>query len=103
MAIGKGLLDRLLAGRDRQDLVAKDGLVTELKKALSERLLNAELDERLVGEAGRSVGDHRNGASKKTMLAGTSKMTLGIPRDRDGSFDPELIAKYQRRFPVAGR
>jgi putative transposase len=99
MAIEKELLDQLLAGRDPQDLFAKDGLVDELKKALSERLLNAELDEHLIGEAGRSVGNHRNGASKKTMLTGTSKVTLDIPRDRDGSFDPKLIAKYQRRFP----
>lgn len=67
MAIEKELLDQLLAGRDPQDLFAKDGLVHELKKALSERLLNAELDEHLVGEAGRDVGNHRNGASKKTL------------------------------------
>ena len=98
MAIEKDLLDQLLAGRDPQDLFAKDGLVDELKKALSERLLNAELDEHLVGEAGRSVGNHRNGKSRKTMLTGTSKVTLDIPRDRDGSFAPKLIAKYQRRF-----
>ena len=99
MAIEKDLPDQLLAGRDPQDLFAKDGLVDELKKALSERLLNAELDEHLVGEAGRSVGNHRNGKSRKTMLTGTSKVTLDIPRDRDGSFAPKLIAKYQRRFP----
>jgi putative transposase len=99
MAIEKELLDRLLAGRDPQDLFAKDGLVDELKKALSERLLNAELDAHLVGDAGRVAGNHRNGASKKTMLTGTSKVTLDIPRDRDGTFDPKLIAKYQRRFP----
>lgn len=54
MAIEKDLLDRLLAGRDPQDLFAKDGLVAELKKALSGRLLNAELDEHLVGEVGRA-------------------------------------------------
>ncbi len=99
MAIEKALLDQLLAGRDPQDLFAKDGLVDELKKALSERLLNAELDEHLVGDAGRAAGNHRNGVSKKTMLTGTSRVTLDIPRDRDGSFDPKLIAKYQRRFP----
>jgi putative transposase len=74
-------------------------LCSDPKKALSERLLNAELDEHLVGDSDRSVGNHRNGKSKKTMLTGTSKMTLDIPRDRDGTFDPKLIAKYQRRFP----
>ncbi len=46
-----------------------------------------------------SNGNHRNGYSKKSVLTGTSKMTLSVPRDRAGTFDPKLIAKYQRRFP----
>ena len=99
MAIEKELLDQLLAGRDPQELFAKDGLVDELKKALSERLLNTELDQHLGAEAERTTGNHRNGSSKKTMLTGSSKVTLDIPRDRSGTFDPKLIAKYQRRFP----
>jgi len=40
-----------------------------------------------------------NGTSKKTMLTGTSKVTLDTPRDRAATFDPKLIARYQRRFP----
>jgi putative transposase len=99
MAIEKELLDQLLAGRDPQELFSKDGLVDELKKALSERLLNTELDEHLDDEDRRGARNHRNGSSKKTMLTGTSKVTLDIPRDRAGTFDPKLIAKYQRRFP----
>ena len=47
MAIEKELLDQLLAGRDPKDVFNKDGLVDELKKALSERILNTELDEHL--------------------------------------------------------
>ena len=69
-----------------------------MKKALSERLLVAELDEHLVGEAGRGVGNHRDGASETKMLTGTSKVTLDIPRD--GSFNSKLMAKYQLRFPI---
>ena len=99
MAIEKELLDQLLAGRDPQDLFGKDGLVDELKKALSERILNTELDEHLGSEAEKRSGNHRNGTSKKSMLTGTSKVTLDIPRDRSGTFDPQLIEKYQRRFP----
>ncbi len=68
MAIDKELLDQLLAGHNPQDLFTKGGLVDDLKKALSERLLNPELDEHLVGEVGRAAGNHRNGASNKTML-----------------------------------
>jgi putative transposase len=99
MAIEKDLLDQLLAGRDPKDVFNKDGLVDELKKALSERILNAEIDEHLDGAGGEGNRNHRNGYSKKSVLTGTSKMTLSVPRDRAGTFDPKLIAKYQRRFP----
>jgi len=99
MAIEKELLDRLLADRDPEEVFAKDGLLDDLKKALSERILNAELDEHLDGEEGSQAGNRRNGSSQKTVLTDTSKIVLDIPRDRAGRFDPQLIAKYQRRFP----
>lgn len=99
MAIEKELLDRLLAGRDPQEVFARDGLFDDLKKALSERILNAELDEHLDVERGEERLNRRNGHSRKSVLTGTSKIELAIPRDRAGSFDPKLIAKYQRRFP----
>ena len=99
MAIEKELLDQLLAGRDPKDVFNKDGLVDELKKALSERILNTELDEHLDVDGVEGKPNHRNGYSKKSVLTGTSKMTLSVPRDRAGPFDPKLIAKYQRRFP----
>jgi hypothetical protein len=73
--------------------------VDELKKALSERILNTELDEHLDSDGAEGKSNHRNGYSKKSVLTGTSKMTLSVPRDRAGTFDPKLIAKYQRRFP----
>ena len=99
MAIKKDTLDQLLAGRDPQDVFAKDGLVDELKKALANRVLSAELDDHLDGEAAAGKPNRRNGYSKKTVLGETSKLELRIPRDREGTFDPKLIAKYQRRFP----
>ena len=99
MAIQKDLLDQLLAGRDPKDVFNKDGLVDELKKVLSERILNTETRGHLDADSGEGKGNHRNGYSKKSVLTGTSKMTLSVPRDRAGTFDPKLIAKYQRRFP----
>jgi putative transposase len=99
MAIEKALLDQLLAGREPNEVFAKDGLLDDLKKALSERILNAELDEHLDEERGDGRSNRRNGTSKKSVLTGTSKLSLDIPRDRSGTFDPKLIAKYQRRFP----
>ena len=92
-------MDQLLAGRDPEELFSKDGLIDELKKALSERILSAELDDHLETESTEGAVNRRNGSSRKTVLTGTSKVTLAVPRDRAGTFDPKLIAKYQRRFP----
>ena len=95
----KELLDELLAGHDAQTVFEQDGLLDGLKKALAERILNAEMDVHLGQEAEQSAGNHRNGASAKTVLTDTGKLELAIPRDRQGRFEPALIAKYQRRFP----
>ena len=64
MAIEKDILDQLLAGRDPQEIFSRDGLVDELKKALSERILNAELEEQLVGERQAGRSNRRNGSSQ---------------------------------------
>jgi putative transposase len=95
--IPDALVDQLLAGADAKTAFDKDGLLDELKKALAERALNAEMDHHL--ESGEGDGNRRNGYGKKTVLTGTGKITLEVPRDRLSTFDPQLIAKYQRRFP----
>lgn len=95
--IADALLDQLLAGADARAAFDKDGLLDELKKALAERALNAEMDHHL--ETGQEDGNRRNGYGKKTVLTGTGKIALEVPRDRLSTFDPHLIAKYQRRFP----
>jgi putative transposase len=96
--IADELLDRLLSGTDAATALQQGGLLDELKKALAERALNAEMDHHLGGEAG--AGNSRNGYGRKTVLTDTGgRIALEVPRDRQGSFDPQLIAKYQRRFP----
>jgi len=96
--IADELLDRLLSGTDAAAALQQGGLLDELKKALAERALNAEMDHHLGGEAG--AGNSRNGYGRKTVLTDTGgRIALEVPRDRQGSFDPQLIAKYQRRFP----
>jgi putative transposase len=93
--IPDAVLDQLLGGADPKTAFAKDGLLDALKKALAERALNAEMDQHLADGAGNC----RNGYSSKTVLTGTGKIELSVPRDRLSTFDPQLIAKYQRRFP----
>jgi putative transposase len=99
MAIKKDVLDQLLAGRDPAKVFTDGGLVDELKKALANRVLNAELDDHLAGEAAAGKSNRRNGYSAKTVISETSRIELKVPRDREGTFDPKLIARYQRRFP----
>lgn len=93
------LLDQLLAGVDAKDAFAKDGLLDALKKALAERVLNAEMDHHLEAEAAEGRTNRRNGVNRKTVLTDTGAVEIAVPRDRDGRFDPQLIAKYKRRFP----
>jgi putative transposase len=105
MAIKKEILDELLKDKDPKTMFSSDGLLGELKKALAERVLNAEMDHHLADSTQEEVsegdksGNRRNGYSKKTVLTENEAIDLAIPRDRRGSFEPQLIAKYQRRFP----
>jgi putative transposase len=94
--IPDAILDQLLAGADPRAALEPNGLLDDLKKALAERVLNAEMDHHLAGEA---PGNRRNGYGKKTVLTDTGRIELSVPRDRQASFDPQLIARYQRRFP----
>jgi putative transposase len=95
----KELLDQLLAGRDPKTVLDSCGLIGDLKKALAERMLNAEMDVHLANEAEAGLRNHRNGTSGKTVLTPEGSLELSIPRDRHGRFDPALIGKYRRRFP----
>src|SRR3954464_8015335 len=95
--IPDAILDQRLAGADPKTAFDPNGLLDGLKKALAERILNAEMDHHLAGEGG--TGNGRNGYGRKSVITDTGKLDLQIPRDRQASFDPQLIAKYQRRFP----
>jgi putative transposase len=96
LKIPDAILDQLLAGADPKTAFDPNGLLDGLKKALAERALNAEMDHHLSGE---EAGNSRNGYGRKSVLTDTGKIELEVPRDRQASFDPQLIAKYQRRFP----
>jgi len=97
------LLDQLLCGYARpEDLTGENGLFKQLKRALIERALGAELSEHLGYEKGdplgRGSGNSRNGTSAKTLLTDDGEVEIAVPRDRAGSFEPRLVAKGQTHF-----
>ena len=97
------LLDQLLEGCEKpEDLLAPGGAFNRLRKRLIERLLGSELNVHLGYAKGQRVvaedGNHRNGYSAKTVLGEDGPVALDIPRDRFGTFEPQLIKKGQRRF-----
>jgi len=104
MAITKEVLDELL--KDYQgpdDLTGDEGLLKQLTKALVERAMGAELTEHLgyeKHEAGeKPSGNRRNGTSPKTVRSDQGPITLEMPRDRDGTFEPQIVGKHQRELP----
>jgi transposase-like protein len=97
------LIDQLLAqvqNKDAGSILGESGLAGQLKKQLAERMLNAELTHHLDTENKQGkAGNHRNGSSSKTVLTPGGELELDIPRDRQATFEPQLVAKYQRRLP----
>jgi len=99
------LIDQLLAqvhNKDAESILGESGLAGQLKKQLAERMLAAELTHHLHTEGKQGLakaGNHRNGSSQKTVLTPSGELELAIPRDRLATFEPQLVAKHQRRLP----
>jgi len=103
MTISKEVLDELLNGvENADDLLGDQGLMKELKVRLMERILGAELTEHLGYEPdadpATQQSNRRNGTSRKTLKGNDGALPIDVPRDRDGSFEPELIKKGQTRI-----
>lgn len=82
----------LKALQEGQALTGKDGILTPLMKQLTEAALAAELDSHLTND---TEANRRNGSTKKTIKAPTGSFELTTPRDRNGSFEPQLVKKHQ--------
>ncbi|WP_455428412.1 IS256 family transposase [Dryocola sp. LX212] len=82
----------LKALQDGQALTGKDGILTPLIKQLTEAALAAELDSHLAQDI---AANRKNGSSKKTLKTPTGAFELATPRDRNGSFEPQLVKKHQ--------
>src|SRR5450755_3070978 len=97
------MIDQLLEqyGQSREAILGAKGLIADLTKRVVERALAGELTHHLgyaKGEAPEEVDNHRNGYSSKRVLGEGGEMEIAVPRDRQGSFEPLLIGKGQRRF-----
>ena len=97
------LIDQIVKGPMSADAV--NAAYKAFKKALIERCLGAELSQHLGyfpgAEKPEEAGNHRNGSSAKTVLTEDGPLRIDVPRDREGSFDPVLIPKHERRFVTA--
>jgi len=97
------LVDELLAGaKTEEEIVGPGGLLSQLTKRLVERALEVELTDHLGYEPHQEppggTGNTRNGRSAKTLVTEHGPVRVDAPRDRDGSFEPKLVRKRQRRF-----
>src|SRR6266704_2112988 len=103
MAIDKALIDQLLADYKKpEDIIGENGLLKQLTKAILERALQAELTDHLGFEkhdpAGHHSGNSRNGSGRKALKGDFGELELETPRDRQASFEPQIVAKGQTRF-----
>jgi len=97
------LIDELIAGKTPEEIVGEGGLLQALTKRVYERALEGEMTHHLgyapKAPEGRNSGNSRNGKTTKTVKTGAADVSLEIPRDRNGEFEPQIVKKYQRRLP----
>jgi len=103
MAITKEVLDELLKEyKGPNDFYGQDGLIKQLSKALIERAMQTELTEQLGYEKSKAgekeTENRRNGTSSKTLRTDQGPMEIGIPRDRNGDYEPLIVPKHQREW-----
>ncbi len=96
----KQMLEELIPGPVTKEQFTD--IFENFKKAFIERAMGAEMSHHLGYEAGQAkpegATNHRNGSSAKTVITDTGSVRIGVPRDREGSFEPQLIGKHERRF-----
>src|SRR5579872_4129502 len=101
--ISDEVIDELLAGACSEEQIAgPGGLLAQLTKRLVERAMEVELTDHVGYEPHQEppggTGNTRNGSTPKTLITEHGKVEIDAPRDRDGSFEPKIVRKRQRRF-----
>ena len=97
------LLDELLAGAStEEEITGPGGLLSQLTRRLVERALEVELTDHLGYEPHQEppggAGNTRNGSTPKTLVTEHGEVRIETPRDRKGTFEPQIVRKRQRRF-----
>jgi transposase-like protein len=99
------LLDQIdFHGLTQEEVVGQGGLIKQLTGKILQRALECEMDLHLGYEkhdpAGDNSGDSRNGHTEKTVFTEKQEAVIQVPRDRNGTFEPQIIPKYQKRVPL---
>jgi putative transposase len=103
MEVKTELVDELLKGYKKpEDIIGENGLLKQLTKAILERAMNAEMGVHLGYDkhdpAGYNSGNSRNGTTSKTVKGDFGEIVVETPRDRNGTFEPQMLRKHQTRF-----
>jgi transposase-like protein len=105
----KDIIDQLLdninfKGLTQDEVVGKDGIIKQLTGRILQRALDAEMTEHLGYEKNSNDGDNsgnsRNGHTRKTVLLENQETAIEVPRDRNGTFEPIIVPKHQKRLPL---
>jgi transposase-like protein len=105
----KDIIDQLLdnidfRGLTQDEVVGQDGLIKQLTGRILQRALEAEMTGHLGYEKNSSAGDNsgnsRNGHTEKTVLFENQNTTIEAPRDRNGTFEPVIVPKHEKRVPL---
>ena len=105
----KDIIDQMLdninfKGLTQDEVVGQNGLIKQLTGRILQRALEAEMTEHLGYEKNSNAGDNngnsRNGHTEKTVLMENQSTTIEIPRDRNGTFEPIIIPKHEKRVPL---
>jgi putative transposase len=97
------LIDQLMAGaKTGEEIPGQGGLLSQLTKRMVERAMEVELTDHLGYEPHQEppggAGNTRNGSTPKTLITEHGEVPINTPRDRGGSFEPQIVRKRQRRF-----
>jgi transposase-like protein len=102
----KDIIDQLLDniefhGLTQDEVVGRGGLIKQLTGKILQRALEAEMTEHLGYEKNSNAGDNsRNGHTEKTVLLENQSTAVEVPRDRNGTFEPIIVSKHEKRLPI---